>query len=111
MNTINYGQLRRILALGFECKGVRQPLESFFNGDDVSMDVLALTQLVYESEVDCQMVEILTGKNALEMEAFEALEVIQDFFTYLKANAKKLKAFQKLLGCTGVAATSTPSTA
>jgi len=91
--TLSYSQLRSILALVVTNHGIKLKLDDLLAGRDVSFTEASLLELIIESEIDSDIIRILTGQNPADMDAFAAIEVISDFFAYMKANSKKLSGW------------------
>jgi hypothetical protein len=90
MTTLSYSQLRSILALVVTSQPIRVKLEDILSGKEVRISETSLLELILSSDIDSEIIRILTGQDPATMDAFQAIEVIADFFVYMKANSAKL---------------------
>jgi hypothetical protein len=93
-----YGQLRAILGLALENGRIKARFEDFLTGKLVNLSELELLELVRESEVDLELLRILTGSDPAEIDAVEALETIAVFFAYWRASKPRLQGWLGSLG-------------
>jgi len=110
MNTevkLSYNQLRQILCLSISNKNLKAKLEDFLSGKIAHVKEMEFLELIKESEVDKDLITILSGCNPDEMDAVEALEYISAFFVYIRANKER---FASWLGSFGLAVELSPST-
>lgn len=98
MTTLSYDQLRRIIALVHDNATLKAKLDEFLSGKLTSISETDLLGLVATSEIDKDMIRILTGNNPDTMDAFDGLQVIADFFAYIASNKQR---FSSLLASTG----------
>lgn len=95
---LTYDQLRRILALCIDNGVIKAKLEDLLAGALVNITELELMEILKDSEIDLDMIRILSGKDPEEMDAMEGLEYISDFFAYMRANGAKLAGWLGSIG-------------
>lgn len=108
---LSYEQLRQILALSISNGVIKTKIEDLIAGKLASVNEMDLLALITESEVDKDLIRILSGKDPETMDALAGLEYISAFFAYWASNKKR---FSDLLASTGLklqASTSTGSKA
>lgn len=105
MITLSYTQLRKILGLALENETIKTKLGELISGKAADITEMDMINLVNKSEVDMQMIEILSGKNPAEIDAVEGLQYITDFFAYCASNKA---TFSTLLAGTGLKAQTNP---
>jgi len=91
--TLTYSQLRSILSLVITSTPIKLKLDDLLAGRDLSFTESSLLELIFESNIDSDIIRILTNQDPADMDAFQAIEVISDFFAYMKANSKKLSGW------------------
>ena len=104
---LSYSQLRQILCLTISNATLKAKLEDFLSGKVAKVSEVELLELISASEVDKELISILSGRNSEEMDALEALEYISAFFVYIRANIER---FASWLGSFGLAVTASPNT-
>jgi hypothetical protein len=87
---IKYNQLREIISLVFKNSKIKALLNERSVGTLFELDFYDMVAVLAESEVDINILQILTGKNPEELDALEAIEVISDFFTFISENYQRL---------------------
>lgn len=96
--TLTYNQLRQILALTMSNSKLKASIGDFLSGKLTDMTEVDLIDMIYQSEVDKEVIGILANRNADEMDAIEAMEYISDFFGYIRANKAKFNGWLASLG-------------
>jgi len=104
---LSYSQLRQILCLTISNATLKAKLEDFLSGKVAKVSEVELLELISVSEVDRELISILSGRNPDEMDAIEALEYISAFFVYIRANSERFKGW---LGSFGLAVKASPAT-
>jgi hypothetical protein len=95
---LSYAKLRKCLAVFLKNKVLREKLEGLIAGKEQEISVLGLMDLLDESEADTEIIEILTGKKASEIEADEAVGVISDFFLSMQRSLERLRPMLSSIG-------------
>ena len=98
MITLTYSQLRQIMALSVSNGTIKAKLEDFLAGKIAAINEVQALEMIASSEVDKDLIRILTGKDPDTMEMFEALEVIASFFVFIRANKEKFSSWLRSLG-------------
>lgn len=95
---ISYSQLRAILSLVVKNEPIRVKLDDVLAGKELHLTEGSLLETIIDSEIDQEIIRILTGKDPGELDAFDGIEVISDFFGYMKANSARLKSWLSSIG-------------
>lgn len=95
---LSYAQLRAILSLVVKSEPIRVKLDDVLAGKDLHITEGSLLETIIDSEIDQEIIKILTGKEPGELDAFEGIEVISDFFGYMKANSGRLSSWLSSIG-------------
>ena len=95
---LSYTQLRAILSLVVKSEPIRVKLDDVLAGRELHLTEGSLLETIIDSEIDQEIIRILTGKDPGELDAFEGIEVISDFFGYMKANSVRLKGWLSNIG-------------
>ena len=90
---LTYAQLRAILALVVSNDTMRLKLSDLFSGQGAAFTEIELIELIVQSEVDKDLIRIISGRDPDSMDALEGLEYISAFFSYMRANNEKLTAW------------------
>lgn len=98
MTTLTYDQLRRIIALVHDNPILKAKLDEFLSGRLTSVSESDLLGIIAQSEVDKEMIRILSAQDPDTMDAFDALQVIADFFAYIRANKSRFSGWLANLG-------------
>ncbi|MFA6977382.1 MAG: hypothetical protein WC194_11790 [Mesotoga sp.] len=104
---LSYSQLRQILSLTISNQTLKAKLEDFLSGKVTKVSEVEILQLISDSEVDKELIRIISGKEPEAMDAIEALEYISAFFVYIRANSERFKGW---LGSFGLAVKASPAT-
>ena len=91
--SLTYAKLRAILALAVSNDTLRLKISDLLSGRGTNLTEIELVELIVESEVDKDLIRILSGKDPDAMDALEGLEYISSFFAYMRANSGKLAAW------------------
>lgn len=95
---LTYSQLRDILGLVITNQTTRVTLGDLLSGKQFACSELELLDLIYSSKIDLELLQILTGEDASQLDAFAAVEVIAAFFAYMRASWPKCKPWLGSLG-------------
>lgn len=95
MTKLTYAQLREILALTLTNGPIRVKLDALLAGREVSLDEGELIDLIVASEIDRDLIRILSGTDPDTLDAITALEYISDFFSYIRASSPKFTRWLK----------------
>lgn len=106
---LSYNQLREILSLTISNKTLKAKFADFLNGKLTEITEVELLDLIGKSQVDKDLIRILSGKDPNKMDALEGLEYIADFFGYIRANKKKFSSWLENLGLAAKEQGTTPS--
>lgn len=100
MPTINltYSKLRQILALSVQNQAIRISLEALLCGDSIQISEADLIKLIADSEIDKDLIRILSDSDPDTMDAIEALEYIAAFFAYIRANKVRFSSWLASIG-------------
>jgi len=104
---LSYSQLRQILSLTISNTTLKAKLEDFLSGKVTKVSEVELLELISQSEVDKELIRIISGREPEAMDAIEALEYISAFFVYIRANSERFKGW---LGSFGLAVKASPTT-
>lgn len=97
---LSYSQLRQILSLTISNQTLKAKLEDFLSGKVTKVSEVEILQLISDSEVDKELIRIISNHDPDKMDALEALEYISTFFVYIRANSERFKGW---LGSFGLA--------
>lgn len=95
---LTYDQLRRILALLNDNSVLKAKLDAFFAGKLTGISETDILGLISSSEIDKDMIRILTGNDPDTMDALDGLQAIADFFAYVRANKARLSGWLESIG-------------
>jgi len=95
---LSYAKLRKTLSVILKNKTLRKKLEDLIAGKDQELSEMSFLDALDESNVDGEILEILTGKKTDELDAAQAIGVFCDFFIYIKASWQKLKPLLSSIG-------------
>ena len=95
---LTYAKLRKVLSLFLKNPILRDGLQELISGKEQELDELGFLDLLDESQVDVELLEILTEKKASEISAEDAIGVFADFFCSIKGSWQKLKPLLSGLG-------------
>jgi len=95
---LTYNQLRQILGLTISNGTLKAKLQDFLSGKLTKVSEVELLELIQNSEVDKDLIRILSGQDPEQMDAVEALEYISSFFVYIRASREKCKDWLGNLG-------------
>lgn len=95
---LSYGQLRQIMALTINNGEVRTKLGDILNGKGGVIMEADLMDLLINSEVDKDIIRILSGQNPDTMDAIEALEILASFFAYIRASKPRFARWLESIG-------------
>jgi hypothetical protein len=87
---IKYNQLREIISLVFKNSKIKALLQEKGVTTLFELDFKDMIVVLADSEVDIDMLQILTGKNAENIDALEAIEEISDFINFIMVNYPRL---------------------
>jgi len=104
---LSYSQLRQILSLTISNQILKAKLEDFLSGKVTKVSEVELLELISHSEVDKELIRIISNQEPDNMDAIEALEYISAFFVYIRANSERCKDW---LGNLGLAVATVKST-
>lgn len=107
MKKLSYAQLRAILALAVTNDLAKGKLSDLLSGGMANISEIDLLSMIAESQVDMEMIRILSGRDPETMDALAGLEYISDFFAYIRANKDKFKGWLGSLGLKAVVPQST----
>jgi hypothetical protein len=77
---------------------IKATLESFLSGTITSFTELSFIELILSSEVDVEIIRILTDQDPNDMDMFAGFQVLADFFGYIASNKLKLSALLASFG-------------
>jgi len=100
---LSYGQLRQIMALTLTNGEIRTRLGDLLNGSTKVISESDLLDLIYQSEVEKDIIRILSGQDPDTLDAIEALEYIASFFAYIRANKPRFAHWLESIGLKAVA--------
>jgi hypothetical protein len=95
---LTYSKLRKVLSLFLKNPILRDGLQELISGKEQELDELGFLDLLDKSQVDLELLEILTEKKASDILADDAIGVFADFFCSIKASWQKLKPLLSSLG-------------
>lgn len=95
---LSYAQLRDILALVVSNGALRLKVSELLQGKAANLTEVELLDLIVSSEVDKDLIRILSGADPDAMDALEGLEYISSFFAYTRANKSRLTAWLATIG-------------
>ena len=95
---LSYAQLREILALVVSNGTLRLKLADLLQGKAANLTEVELLDLIVQSEVDKDLIRILSNKDPDAMDALEGLEYISSFFAYTRANSARLTTWLANIG-------------
>lgn len=95
---LSYAKLRKCLSVVLKNKVLREKLEGLIAGEEQELTEMSFLDALDESNVDGEILEILTDKKAEEVDAAEAIGVFCDFFTYIKTSWQRLKPMLSSIG-------------
>jgi hypothetical protein len=95
---LTYAKLRKVLSLFLKNPILRDGIQELISGKEKELDELGFLDLLDKSQVDVELLEILTEKKTGEISAEEAIGVFADFFCSIKASWQKLKPLLSGLG-------------
>ncbi|MCB5285545.1 MAG: hypothetical protein LHW45_08165 [Candidatus Cloacimonetes bacterium] len=95
MNKVTYAQLREILALTLTTGSIRLKLDQLLSGQSVEINEGQVIDMIVESNIDKDMIRILSGQDPDGMDAIEAMEYISDFFAYMRSSSPKFAGWLK----------------
>jgi hypothetical protein len=95
---LTYAQLREILALVVSSEPIRVKLADLLQGRGADISEVEVLDLINRSQVDKDMVRILSGQDPDSLDALDALAYITDFFAYMRTNKQKLNALLASIG-------------
>lgn len=95
---LSYDQLRRILALCVDNGIIRMKLSELLDGRIAEVSEMDLIELLKTSEIDSDVIRILSGKDTSEMDAIDGLEYLSGFFGYMRANKERLTGWLASIG-------------
>lgn len=98
MISLTYDQLRRIIALVHDNPILKAKLDEFLSGRLTSVSESDLLGLISQSEVDKDMIRILSNQDPDTMDALDGLQVIADFFAYIRASKPRLSGWLASIG-------------
>lgn len=98
ITTLPYAKLRKILALAVNNDAIHTSLEALLAGSAVHVSDADLIKLIYDSEIDKELIRILSDSDPDSLDAFDALEYIADFFAYIRANKDRFSGWLKSIG-------------
>jgi len=101
------GNFDRIRSLTISNQTLKAKLEDFLSGKVTKVSEVEILQLISDSEVDKELIRIISNQDPDNMDAIEALEYIPAFFVYIRANKER---FARWLGSFGLAVTASPNT-
>lgn len=91
LKTLSYSQLRQILCLILENESIRVKLEYLLSGKELKLSEIDFLQFLAESQVDKDMLRILSGTDPETLEAMEAVGYLIGFFGYIHSSKEKLR--------------------
>lgn len=83
---LSYGQFRQIMALTLTNGEIRTRLGDILGGNIGEITESDLLDIIYQSEVEKDIIRILSGQDPDTLDAIEALEYLASFFAYIRAN-------------------------
>ncbi len=95
---LSYDQLRRILALCIDNGTIRMKLSELLDGKIAEVSEMELIELLKTSEIDSDVIRILSGKDTADLDAIEGLEYLSSFFGYIRANKTRLQGWLASIG-------------
>jgi len=95
---LSYGQLRQIMALTFKNGEIRVKLGDILNGKAGAITEADLLDILVESELEKDVIQILSGQDPDTMDAIEALEILASFFAYIRANKPRFARWLESIG-------------
>ncbi len=95
---LSYNQLRQILALAISNDTIKAKLADLLAGKMAEVSELDLLAMISRSEVDKELIAILSGKDPDKMDALEGLEYISAFFAYIASNKEKYASWLASIG-------------
>lgn len=98
MIALSYDQLRRILALCVDNGTIRMKMSDLLDGRIAEVSEMDMIELLKSSEIDCDVIRILSGKDPSEMDAIDGLEYLSAFFGYMRANKERLSGWLASIG-------------
>jgi len=95
---LTYAKLRKVLSLFLKNSVLRDGMKELIEGKEKELDELGFLDLLDKSQVDVELLEILTEQEASDVSAEDAIGVFADFFCSIKASWQKLKPLLSSLG-------------
>jgi len=95
---LTYAKLRKVLSLFLKNPILRDCIKELIEGKEQELDELGFLDLLDKSQVDMELLEILTEKEVSDIPAEDAIGVFADFFCSIKASWQKLKPLLSGLG-------------
>lgn len=95
---LTYSKLRKVLSLFLKNPILRESIKELIEGKEQELDEIGFLDLLDKSQVDLEILEILTERKASDIPADEAIKVFADFFFSIKASWQKLKPLLSSLG-------------
>ena len=95
---LSYAKLRKCLSVFLKNKVLREKLENLIAGKEQELTEMSFLDALDESNVDGEILVILTGKSTEEVDATEAIGAFCDFFTYIKSSWQRLKPLLLSIG-------------
>ena len=86
---LSYAKMRKVLAILAKNDQVKEALANIGKGDG-NITPLGFIGVLEESEIDIQILEIISAKGADEIDTIEAVEAFTGFFMVIKESWQKL---------------------
>lgn len=86
------------MGLAVSNQTIRMKLSDFLGGKMTKISEIELMDLIYESQIDTELIRILSGKDPDTIEAFEGIEYITAFFAYFASNKPRFSALLASIG-------------
>ena len=95
MQKLTYDTFRRIVGVFVKNEKLKQTIEKIGSLDDIDEffghGIIGLIEIVYDSNADVEIIEILTGTPVTELDMVKGFEVLSDFFTSIIDSWQRLK--------------------
>jgi hypothetical protein len=95
---LTYSKLRKVLSLFLKNPILRDGIKELIEGKEQELDELGFLDLLDKSQVDVELLEILTEKKVSDIPAEDAIGVFADFFYSIKGSWSRLKPLLSSLG-------------
>ncbi len=92
MQTLSYDTFRRVVGVFVKNESLKKGIQRLGGLEDPeNFSITGLVTLVYDSNADVEIIEILTGTPVTELDMVKGFEVLSDFFTSIIDSWQRLK--------------------